>query len=77
MIGIESLHSQSCVMRDLISIAWLIDPEWVPSELVCKPVPGADRRRQYAPGRHLMREGHAVARDAVFGDFFRKLEAAS
>jgi hypothetical protein len=31
---------------------------------------------QQAPGRHLMREAYAIDRDAIFRDFFTKLEKA-
>lgn len=75
-IGIDSLYAHSWVIWDMINIAWLVDPEWVASELVRAPVLGADRRWQQASGRHLMREAHGVSRDAIFGDFFRKLETA-
>ena len=75
--GIDSFHAHSWVIWDVITLAWLMHPAWVPSELVRTPTLGADRRWRAAPARPLMREGHAVARDAIFGDFFRKLENAS
>lgn len=67
-------HAQhSWVIWDLINIAWLLNPAWVPSELVRAPVLDAALRWQARPGRHLMREAHAVARDAIFSDLFDKL----
>jgi purine nucleosidase len=77
MLGIDSFYAHSWVIWDVICIAWLIDPQWVPSELVRTPRLGDDRRWYAESGRPLMREAYAVQRDAVFGDFFRKLEAAS
>jgi inosine-uridine nucleoside N-ribohydrolase len=74
--GIDSFHAHSWVIWDLITLAWLINPDWVPSGLVRTPTIDAERRWRAAPGRPLMREAHAVARDAIFGDFFRKLEGA-
>ena len=76
LAGIESFYAHSWVIWDVITIAWLIDAQWVPSELVRTPLLGADRRWRRGAGRHLMREAYAVARDAIFGDFFRKLEQA-
>jgi inosine-uridine nucleoside N-ribohydrolase len=64
----------SWVIWDLIDIAWLLDPDWVPSGLVATPALGDDRR--WLPpraGAPPMREAHAVARDAIFGDFFATL----
>ena len=77
LAGIDSFHAHSWVIWDVITLAWLIHPDWVPSELQRTPTLGADRRWRAAPGRPLMREGYAVARDAIFGDLFRKLEAAA
>ena len=74
--GITSFFAHSWVIWDLINIAWLIEPGWVPSELVRTPVLDEELRWRAAPGRHLMREAYAVDRDAVFGDFFRSLEGA-
>jgi purine nucleosidase len=67
----------SWVIWDVINIAWLLNPDWVPSELV--PTPGlSDERRWVArPDAPLMREGYAVARNAIFGDFFETLKRAA
>lgn len=63
----------SWVIWDLVCIAWLLDPGWLPSALVRTPRLDGERRWQPDPSRHLMREAHAVQRDAVFNDFFAKL----
>ena len=75
-LGTDERNAYSWVIWDMINIAWLIDSRWLPSELVRTPCLGADRRWQRGSGRHLMREAYAVDRDALFGDFFRKLETA-
>jgi inosine-uridine nucleoside N-ribohydrolase len=70
-----SMARRSWVIWDLIVIAWLLEPGWVPSRLV--PTPGLDATRRWVhpgPAPHRMREAHAVDRDAVFGDFFAALE---
>lgn len=74
ILGLDGSLPHSWVIWDVINIAWLINPQWVPSELVRTPRLGQDRRWQADPSRHLMREAHAVQRDALFGDFFAKLD---
>jgi purine nucleosidase len=66
---------RSWVIWVVINIAWLLNPQWVPSELVPTAILTVDKRwdRSQA-GRHLMREAYGVDRDAIFRDFFTKLE---
>jgi len=66
----------SWVIWDVINIAWLLDPVWVPSSLVSTPALDDERRWVARPDAHPMREAHAVARDAIFGDFFATLRRA-
>lgn len=73
ILGHDASQPYSWVIWDLICVAWLIRPEWVPSALVRTPRLDADLRWQPGAGRHWMREGHAVQRDAIFNDFFDKL----
>lgn len=77
ILGRSASAAHSWVIWDVINIAWLLDPAWVPSGLVRTPVLDADRRWQQQPGRHLMREASGVDRDAIFGDLFAKLDRAS
>jgi purine nucleosidase len=75
LTGVE--RPASWVMWDVVNIAWLLEPDWVPSTLVRSPRLGDDRHWQ--PGgaeRHWMREAWAVERDAIFGDFFARLAQA-
>ncbi len=76
ILQVDANRPHSWVIWDLICVAWLLDPRWVPSELVRTPRLDADCRWQGAPGRHLMREAHAVQRDAIFNDLFDKLGGA-
>ena len=46
LFGIDSFYAHSWVIWDLINIAWLIEPAWVPSELVRSPLLTPDRRWQ-------------------------------
>ena len=66
----------SWVIWDLINIAWLLNPAWVPSDIVTTPLLGPDLRWQHHVGRPPMREAYAVARDAVFADFYQRLATA-
>ena len=67
----------SRVLWDVATIAWLLDPAWVPTELVPSPVLtdqvtwSVDRRR------HPVRCASFVYRDPIFRDLFRKLAAAA
>ena len=74
--GITSFFAHSWVMWDLICIAWMLQPDWVPSELVRTPRLSDDKRWLAASARPLMREAYAVRRDAVFADFLGKLRGA-
>lgn len=76
LFGIYTLYAHSWVIWDMIAIAWLLNPAWVASDLTPTPMLGADRRWRTDPARHPQREAYAVQRDAIFADFFRKLEAA-
>ena len=75
--GIVDHFGRSWVIWDLINFAWLLEPSWVPSDLVVTPLLGDDRIWQPPPpGRHLMREAYEIDRDAIFRDLFIKLESA-
>ena len=73
ILHVDPTQPYSWVIWDLICIAWLINPAWVPSELVRTPRLQENLRWQSGPDRHLMREGHAVLRDEIFNDLFAKL----
>jgi hypothetical protein len=61
------------VIWDLINIAWLINPDWVPSHVVDTPILDNDLHWQPRASAHPMREAYAVQRDAIFNDLFRCL----
>ncbi len=68
--GRPAAAAHSWVIWDLINIAWLLNPDWVPSDLVSTPTLVADLRWQKQPNAHPMREAYAVQRDAIFNDLF-------
>ena len=63
----------SKVIWDISAVAWLNNPEWVPSEIVPSPVLTDDMRWESASGRHDIRVATNVDRDAVFNDLFSRL----
>ncbi len=75
--GRPASEAHSWVIWDLINIAWLIDPTWVPSHRVATPVLQDDLRWKPRPNAHPMREAYAVQRDAIFNDLFAGLKSRS
>lgn len=77
LFGIDDHFGRTWIIWDLINIAWLLNPDWVPSELVTAPELTDDRYwRRTKPDRHLIREAYEINRDAIFRDFFIKLQRA-
>lgn len=76
--GLTDHFARSWIIWDLINFAWLIEPDWVPTRLIDAPFLSDDTRwyRQAAP-RHIIREALDIDRDAIYRDFFRKLEQAA
>jgi len=64
----------SKVIWDISAVAWLHNPEWVPSEIVAtSPVLTDDMRLSGGEGRHNVRVANNVDRDSVFDDLFPRL----
>lgn len=74
-LGAGDHYARSKVIWDLIPFAWLIDPNWLHTELVPTPRLDTELRWQPRDGAPLMREALDIRRDAVFGDFYQRLEA--
>lgn len=78
--AIDGHFGRTWVIWDLINIAWLINPGWVPTKLVPTPALGDDRfwhHDESTAPTHLSREAFEIDRDSIFRDFFRKLEQAA
>ena len=73
---IDRERPYSWVIWDIICVAWLIQPAWVPSHIVQTPRLSDDRRWLVDAGRPPMREAYGVQRDEVFGDLFEALRKA-
>jgi len=71
------LRGHCTVIWDLINIAWLMNPSWVPTELLRAPRFGDDTYWHHDPdNRHWIREAYAIDRDEIFLDLIRKFENA-
>lgn len=68
--------ARSKVLWDVGAVAWLVNPEWVPTAVVHSPVLTGAGTWSHDPRRHLIREALWADRDAVFGDLFGKLRDA-
>jgi inosine-uridine nucleoside N-ribohydrolase len=60
---------------DMIAIAYLINADWVPSDLVHSPILTDQVTWSVDQSRHLIRSANFVQRDPIFRDFFIKLDA--
>ncbi len=76
LFGITDHFARTWVIWDLINFAWLLNPAWVPSQLVPTPILTDELYWEHAPGRHIMQEAYGIDRDAIFRDFFTKLKQA-
>ncbi|MEP3846610.1 MAG: nucleoside hydrolase [Paracoccaceae bacterium] len=77
MFAITNREQRTWVIWDIINIAWLINPEWVPTRLTASPILDEELFWQHDDTRHLMREAHDVQRDEIFLDFYEKLGRAA
>jgi hypothetical protein len=64
----------SKVLWDMTAIAWIINDEWLPSNLVHSPIVTDNYTFSFDKSRHLIRAVYFVHRDPIFRDFFTKLE---
>ncbi len=76
--GYHSDHAGwSKVIWDISTIAYLINPEWVPTQLVHSPVLTDQVTWSVDHSRHLIRYASYIHRDPIFRDLFAKLASAS
>jgi inosine-uridine nucleoside N-ribohydrolase len=67
----------SKVIWDISTIAWLLEPEWVPTQLMHSPILTENTTWSVDLTRHLIRYAHHIHRDPIFRDLFNKLEQAT
>ena len=65
----------SSVIWDISTIAWLINPDWAPSDLVHSPVLTDQVTWSVDRSRHLVRVASFVRRDPIFRDMFGKIRS--
>ena len=67
-------YGYSRVIWDISAIAWLVNPDFVPTVLEHSPVLTDQITWSRDPSRHFIRYANFVHRDQIFKDFFHKLE---
>jgi purine nucleosidase len=77
MFALTDTDRRTWVIWDMICIAWLVNPAWVPTFLTTSPVLTKDLHWRKDPLRHLIREAYDVQRDEIFLHFYDKLAALS
>jgi inosine-uridine nucleoside N-ribohydrolase len=63
----------SKVIWDVTAVAWLINPGWLPTNLVHSPILTDQVTFSVDHSRHFIRMATSVNRDAVFRDLFKKI----
>ena len=73
MFALDDTARRTWVIWDIINIAWLINPDWVPTYMTTSPRLDDALFWQKDPARHPMREAHDVQRDEIFLNFYDSL----
>ena len=72
-IPTSDLFGRSWVFWDFINIAWLLNPEWVPTKIRPTPILTEDLFFKRNPNAYPIREAIGLNRDEIYRDFFLKL----
>jgi purine nucleosidase len=67
-------YAWSKVLWDIATIAYLVDPSWVPTDIVHSPVLTDQLTWSIDRSRHLIRSANFVHRDPIYRDLFEKLD---
>lgn len=65
----------SKVIWDIAGVAWLLNGDWVPGDVVRSPILTDQYTWSFDHRRHWVRFAHFVHRDPIFRDLFGKLDA--
>jgi len=65
----------SKVVWDISTVAWLVNPSWVPTALVHSPILTDQVTWSRDINRHFIRIATDCRRDPIFADLFRKLQS--
>jgi inosine-uridine nucleoside N-ribohydrolase len=72
--GYEGDHfAWSKVLWDIATVAYLINPDWVPTDLVHSPILTDQVTWSFDAGRHFIRTANYIHRDPIYRDLFTKL----
>lgn len=66
-------HCWSKIIWDVAAIAWLINPEWVNTNIVSSPIITDQMIWSFDDKRHFIKSAFYMERDKIFGDLFKKL----
>jgi inosine-uridine nucleoside N-ribohydrolase len=66
-------YAWSKVIWDISAIAYLINPEWVPTNLVHSPIITDQITWSKDQRRHLIKSAYHIDRDQIFKDLFQKV----
>ena len=72
---LEERSAWSKEIWDASAIAYLVNPDWVPSDLVHSPLLTQKLTWDFDNSRHLIRIANFVRRDPIFMDMFAKIRA--
>lgn len=71
----QNLDAWSKEIWDVVAIAWLVNPAWVPTNFVHSPILTDQVTYSKDSARHFIRMATSLNRDAIFRDLFAKLTA--
>jgi len=69
----RNVEAWSKEIWDVVAVAWVINPSWVPTNLVHSPVLTDQVTYSTDRSRHFIRMATSLNRDAIFRDLFSKL----
>jgi hypothetical protein len=76
MFAMQDTARRTWVIWDIINIAWLINPDWVPTYMTTSPRLDDQLYWRKDPARHMMREAYDVQRDEIFLNLYDALPGA-
>lgn len=69
----KGAEAWSKVIWDVTAVAWIVDPSWIPTNLIHSPILTDQVTYSSDYSRHFIRMATSVKRDAIFKDLFSKL----
>ncbi|MDR2146462.1 MAG: nucleoside hydrolase [Tannerella sp.] len=69
----KKVEAWSKEIWDVVAVAWVINPSWVPTNLVHSPILTDQATYSVNHSRHFIRMASFLDRDAIFRDLFAKL----